>query len=216
MIASIASLDESLRHVAHIDDRHNIVAGADDKTLAGIDQRDEAPKAGVVARAIDPCRARYHDGRAALFYQIGDEFFAGDLGAAIGIVFGAKRVILGHDTMQVMPVNGDRAGMHDALHARVHRGGNQIGHAPDIDGGVFFFQTPGACPGRHVIDNLHVLYGAFQRLRVGQIAMRNFNARQRFQVSRVFGGPHHRAHFVAAFQQHINKMAAQETGSPGN
>ena len=123
-----------------------------------------------------------------------------------------KRVILGHDTMQVMPVNGDRAGMHNTLHTGIHCRGNQVSHTPDVNGVVVFFQSPWACFRGDVINTLYALHGALERLRVGQIALYHFDAWQCSQSRCILYWPHHCAHFVSTFQQHIDEVAAQETG----
>src|SRR5579884_3271275 len=132
LIASLTCFNDALCHITHIDDRHNVLARTNNETFAGINQGDKTAKACVVTRAINPGRSHNDYRRATPLYKILNQLLSGYLGAAIGIILGAKWRILGHNTMQVMPVHRDRTCMHYSLDTCIHRRRDQIGYSPDI------------------------------------------------------------------------------------
>src|SRR5437764_6940522 len=107
LITRLTCLNEALRHVANVDEWNDILARANDKSLTRCNQRDKATKAGRIAWAIDPTGADNYYGRSIISHQVGKQFLACNLRATIWIVLGMKRIVLGHDTMQMMPIDGD-------------------------------------------------------------------------------------------------------------
>ena len=57
-----------------------------------------------------------------------------------------------------------------------------------------------------IVPALHTLHGAFQRVRVGQVTLYNFNILERLQITCVFNRAHHRPHVVgmAVLRVHLH------------
>src|SRR5947209_1562973 len=120
LITRITCPNETVRHVANVDEWDDILTRANDKSLTRCNQRDKATKAGRIAWAIDPTGADNYHGRAIISHQVGKQFLACNLRATIWVVLSVKGIVLGHNTMQVMPVDGDRTRMNNALYTCIH------------------------------------------------------------------------------------------------
>src|SRR5437764_431244 len=105
LITRVTCLNETLCHIAHIHDRHDILARANDKTLTRLDQRDKAAKTRRIAWSIDPAWTDNYYGSTIIFHQVGNQFLTRDLRTAIWIVLAMKWTILGHNTMQMMSID---------------------------------------------------------------------------------------------------------------
>src|SRR5690348_326810 len=98
--------------------------------------------------------------------------------------------------------------MDDTLHSGLHCNLNQVNQSTYIDGPIDIFQPPWSGLRGNIVHSLDVLYGAFEGFRLGQIARDDFDACQFMKAARVLYGSYHSSHFIATFQQQIDKMAA--------
>src|SRR5690348_1648598 len=98
-VPSISRLDESLCNVAHIDNWHDILAGANQEAFARFHEADKACKTGGITRPINPCWAHDDDGGGMILDQTGNQLLARNLRAAIGIILSLIRSILSYDAM---------------------------------------------------------------------------------------------------------------------
>src|SRR5581483_11395529 len=209
-IAGIAGFDQALCHVAHIDDGHDIGARTKKEPLARFDEFDEAAETGSVARAIDPARSYNHHRSSLLFDQLKDQLLARDLGATIGVILGVIGMLLGDDAMQMMSINGNGAGLDDALDSCIHCGRNQVEHSLHIGGVILLFWSPGSRFGGNVIDALHTLYCASERCGICQITLDNLNIGQCVQATSIFNRSDQCSDCIATFYQQINQVATEE------
>src|SRR5947207_8916557 len=108
------------RHIAHVDQRHVVLAGADHHHLVPLDPAREAGKACRVTGSVDPTRANDGDGRALLSDHLRQQSFAGDLRATVWVRLLAQWSALITYAAQVVAVDGNRADVDDAFDTSRH------------------------------------------------------------------------------------------------
>src|SRR5712691_8801500 len=128
------------------------------------------------------------------------QFLACNLRAAIWIVLSMKEIVLGHNTLQMMPVDGNRASMNNALYTCIHRCMYKVSQSLHIGSPKDIFQSPWSRFCRDIIDTLHSQHSVFERCRVGQVSMHDLDTFKPAQTASIFCRPQHGPYVITAFQ----------------
>src|SRR6266702_2302586 len=145
LITSITCFDQTLRYIAHINNRNNILAGANQKTFTGLDKGYKSAKAGGITRTIDPPRSGNHYRRIVVLDQVSNQLLSCNLAATIWIILGMIWMVFAYNTTQMMTIDRDRTRVDNALHSGSHRCTYQVGQSTHIHSPVDLFQSPWPC-----------------------------------------------------------------------
>ena len=204
---------QSLHGVAHVDERHPVVAAADDDAPGGAQTIGHVSEVQMVAGTEDLIRADDHGGQPILGDHAAHQRITLGLGHRVGVGEGPQREALVDLSRRAHPVDARRAHVDETLDACRQRCTAHVLGTGDVDRPVVGDWPPHVHHRGEVDHHLRAPHRGDQRVRLANVAAVHRN-RALLEPASLLAGKRENAHGVAAPEQCCDEVASHEAVSP--